>query len=289
MTLKATFTAAFPEARRIHNFLERDFGESGVAVSLDERGDERWSVEAYFEAGEPETLAASLRDRLGGDAFGAPLAVELVAERNWVAAGLEALPPVRAGRFLVHGSHHRGRLPSGYVPIEIDAAEAFGTGHHATTAGCLKVLERLAKRRRFAHPLDLGTGSGILAIALAKMLRQPVLATDIDKVATRVATANAVLNGVGPLVRFITAAGVDHATIRRAAPFDLVVANILAEPLCELAPQLPAIIARNGFLVLSGLLAHQRERIVASYVAQGFALESARRFDGWLVIMLRAR
>jgi ribosomal protein L11 methyltransferase len=289
MTLKATLVAAFAEARRISNFLERDYGDSGAVVSLDERPDGLWSVDVYFERNDPGILEAELRDWLGADAFGAPLSVELLPERDWVAAGLEALPPVRLGRFVVYGSHSRHSVPAGRIGIEIEAAQAFGTGHHATTAGCLLMLDQLLRSRLFRNPLDLGTGSGILAIALAKLLRRPVLATDIDPVATCAATANVRLNGVGQNVRVVTAAGIDHPTTRAAAPFDLVVANVLAEPLCLMAPQLSRLIVRGGTMLLSGLLRQQQERVTAAYVAQGFRVETTRAFDGWIVLVLRRR
>jgi len=287
VTLKASLTAAFPEARRISNFWERDYGGDGVAVSLDERADGRWSVEAYFENGDAAAIGNALRDRLGADAFGAAIAVELLPDADWVAVGLAALSPVGAGRFIVHGSHDRGRVPAGRVAIEIDAAQAFGTGHHATTAGCLAVLDRLMRRRRFRHVLDLGTGSGLLAIAIAKMLRRPVLAADIDPLAIEAARENARRNGTAHLVRSVVAQGVDHAVIRNAAPFDLVVANILAEPLCRLAPRLSALMARRGVIVLAGLLPEQRGRVVAAYRMQGLKLSGARTFDGWSVLMMR--
>jgi ribosomal protein L11 methyltransferase len=287
VTIKATLTAALPEARRISNFLERDWGEEGIAVSLDERPDGSWAVDAYFEAGEPGAIAEALRDRLGADAFGAPLSVQILPETDWVAAGLKALKPVAAGRFIVHGSHDRGRLPAGRVCIEIDAGQAFGTGHHATTAGCLAVLDQLLRAHRFRTPLDLGTGSGVLAIALAKALHRPVLATDIDPVAVRIAAKNAALNRVADYVTTVTAPGVHHPSIRRRAPFDLVVANILAEPLMRLAPALSPLLAPGGTLVLSGLLPPQRERVVAAYAAQGVRLLRAQTFDGWAVLLLR--
>jgi ribosomal protein L11 methyltransferase len=286
MTLKATLSAAFPEARRISNFLERDYGPDGVVVSLDERPDGLWSVEAYFESGETDELAARLRDWLGADAFAAPLAVEELPETDWVSQSLAGLHPVQAGRFVVHGSHDRAKLPPGRIAIEIDAGQAFGTGHHATTAGCLIALDRLLRRRRFINPLDLGTGAGVLAIALAKLLRLPVLATDIDPLAVAVARENAALNRVAHLVRVETAVGVRHAAIRGRAPYDLIVANILAEPLIRLAPQVSPLLAPGGVLVLSGLLPHQRERVVAAYGAQGIRLVEARIRDGWAVLVL---
>lgn len=287
MTIRARLTAAYPEARRISEFLERDWGGDGVAVSLDEQSEDSWSVGAYFAEGDPERIAGALRDRLGSDGFGAPLSVERLPETDWVAAGLQSLAPVPAGRFLVHGSHDRTRVPPGRIAIEIDAGQAFGSGHHGTTAGCLAVLDRLLRVRRYGNPLDLGTGSGVLAIALAKVLRRPVLATDIDPIAVRVATENAARNRVAHLVRPVRADGLAHPALRSTAPFDLIVANILAEPLMRLAPAIAGVLAPGGSLVLSGLLRHQRERVVAAYGAQGIPLAAARLFGAWAVLHLR--
>ena len=287
MTIRASLHAAFPEARRISDLLERNWSEAGIAVALNEAPDGLWSVDAYFEAGEPDEIAAAVRDRLGGDAFGAPLGVERLPETDWIAAGLAALTPVSAGRFIVHGSHDRGRIPSGRIAIEIDAGQAFGTGHHGTTAGCLTVLDRLLRARRYANPLDLGTGSGVLAIALAKVLRRPVLATDIDPIAVRVAAENAALNRVGHLLRCLEVDGVASPAVSGRSPFDFVVANILAGPLMRLAPALAPLLAPGGDLVLSGLLRHQRERVVAAYGGQGIYLRRAQLFDKWAVLHLR--
>jgi ribosomal protein L11 methyltransferase len=287
MTVKATVTAELPEARRISDRLERDCSDFDAAISLWENGGGMWTVDAYFENGSAEDVAAMLRERLIADGLGAKLSVETLPQRDWLATSLDSVIPVAAGRFLLHGSHHRGRIPGGRVPIEIDAGQAFGTGHHATTAGCLTVLDRLVRRRRFVNPLDLGSGSGVLSIALAKTLRRRVLASDIDPVAVKVARENARLNGVGTLVTCITADGVAHPAIRRRAPFDLIVANILAEPLMRLAPQIAPLMASGGVLVLSGLLVHQRERVAAAYGAQGFRLREARAFGGWSVLVLQ--
>ena len=287
MTLKATLTAAFPEARRISNFLERDYADSGVVVSLDERPDGSWSVDAYFEEGDADDIAGRIRDGLGSDAFGALSGVEGLPETDWVRAGLQSLKPITAGQFLVHGSHDRALVAPGRVAIEIDAGLAFGTGHHATTAGCLTVLDRLIRSRRFVRPLDIGTGSGVLAIALAKILHRRVIATDIDPIAIEVARENAVRNRVGTWIDAVVADGVRNATIRKHAPYDLVVANILAEPLCRLAPRLSPLVARGAMLILSGLLPAQREKVVAAYAAQGVRLTTARIFEGWSVLVLQ--
>jgi len=286
MTLKATFVAGLPEVRRISNFLERDYAEEGVIVSLDERDGGDWSAEAYFEDGEAGAIAARLTDWLGADAFGVPLRVEALPETDWIAEGLKSLPPVLAGRFVIHGSHDRDAVPRGRIAIEIDAGQAFGTGHHATTAGTLTVLDRLCAMRRYRRVLDLGTGSGVLAIALAKLTRRPVLATDIDPIAVAVATENAARNGVSPLVRFVTADGLAQAEVRRGAPYDLIAANILAEPLMRLAPALARALAPGGDVVLAGLLTAQRERVVAAYAAQGVRLVRARSFGAWTVLHL---
>jgi len=287
VTVRATILAAFPEARRISDFLHRDWADRGVVVSLDEQDAQTWSVDAYFPSGEPDAVGAALRDRLGSDAFGAPLTVATLPDQDWIALGLAALPPVPVGRFIVHGSHDRHAAAPGRVTIEVDAGQAFGTGHHATTAGCLAVLDRLLRRRRYARPLDLGTGSGVLAIALAKVLRRPVLAADIDPVAVRVAAENATLNRVGHLVRVLAADGLAHPALRCHAPFDLIVANILAIPLMRLAPALARVLTPGGDLLLSGMLRLQRERVVAAYAAQGVYLQRADIFGDWAVLHLQ--
>ena len=286
MTVKATLAAAFPEARRIADFLDRDFAEKGGVVALVEIDPECWQVDAYFPEGDPDEIAGLVRDALGADAFGAFQGAEILPQTDWVAESLAGLAPVAAGRFLIHGSHDQDCLPAGGTRIAIDAGQAFGTGHHGSTAGCLAVLDRLIARRRFVNPLDLGTGSGVLAIALAKTLHTNVLASDIDPLATRIAAENARHNNVGNRVRVIAAAGMDHPEIRARAPYDLIVANILAGPLIRLAPQIAPALAPGGTLVLSGLLPRQRGRVVAAYGAQGIRLVRAEKHDGWAVLDL---
>ncbi|SEQ39842.1 [LSU ribosomal protein L11P]-lysine N-methyltransferase [Faunimonas pinastri] len=289
MTLKASLTASRRDATRISDQLEQELTDDGVVVALTEKSeaDGIWAVEVYYEEGDAEAIAADLDARVGGSVAGS-FAVETLPETDWVAAGLADLKPVPAGRFLIHGSHDSDKLPGGRVPILIEAGQAFGTGHHGTTAGCLTVLNQLLRTRRFDNPLDVGTGSGVLAIALAKLLRRPVFASDIDPIAVRVAQENVVKNAVAPLVRTFVADGLSHPMIRDNGPFDLIVANILAEPLMKLAPAMAQVLAPGGTLVLSGLLKRQRERVVAAYSAQGIRLQTVHIFEGWGVLVLRS-
>jgi ribosomal protein L11 methyltransferase len=285
MSATVRLTAAFPEARRIAGFLERDFADDGIAVSLFE-GPDTWLVEAWFPTTTPQDARDQVLDRIGSDAFSAPVQAEEMEDVDWEAISLRGLHPVSAGRFLVHGSHDRDTASAGRIAIEIDAAQAFGTGHHATTAGCLFALEDVLKARRPVNALDMGTGSGLLAIALAKVTRRPVLATDIDPLAVEIASENAALNCVAPLTRMIVADGTRHREIRARAPYDLIVANILAGPLMRLAPDISRILAPGGQLILSGLLAGQRERVVAAYGQQGIFLKRAALYEEWCVLSL---
>ena len=177
-------------------------------------------------------------------------------------------------------------MAAGRIGVEIDAAQAFGTGHHATTAGCLMAIDWELRTGKPGNALDIGAGSGVLAIALARAVHRPVLATDIDPLAVRTASDNAKLNGVGALVRTILSTGTAHREIHKRAPYDLVVANILAEPLQRLAPEIARILAPGGKLILSGFLERQRERVVAAYCRQGIYLRRALRFDEWSVLTL---
>ena len=219
----------------------------------------------------------------GGAAAAGALRFETIAAADWVATSLAGLKPVAAGRFIVHGAHHRAGIPGNRIGIEIEAALAFGTGHHGTTRGCLLALDRICKSHAGGtapNILDLGTGSGVLAIAAARALHRRVLATDIDAAAVRVARANARLNRVGPLVEAVRAAGVTAPAIRARAPFHLVFANILLEPLQRLAAPLTRIVAPGGRVVLSGLVdrAGQCRARRLSRVSPG-ATDRARRLD----------
>jgi ribosomal protein L11 methyltransferase len=216
------------------------------------------------------------------------LTLARLPDRDWVSASLRALPPVRAGRFFVHGAHDRGRAPAGAIALEVEAGRAFGNGRHETTHGCLLSLDHLAKTRRFRRPLDLGCGAGVLALAMARLWRVPVLATDIDPWAVAVAKANSRINCLHPWVRPVLSDGFAHPALSTRAPFDLIVANILARPLQRLAPAIAAHLAPGGLVILSGLLVKQEVQVRTAYRVQGLSLVRRRQIGGWLTLELAA-
>lgn len=264
-----------------------------LTIFEDKRGDGPaavlWRIEAYFsDAREAQALEAEL-DRLLGEPAPRFQSAD-IPDLNWVALSQAALPPVRAGRFAVHGGHDRERVPQGPNAILIEAGEAFGTAHHATTFGCLVALDRLAATRGFRRILDLGCGSGILAIAAARAWPLAAIhGVDIDRQSIVVARENAAANRVGARIRFTCGPGVSAPGVRDAAPFDLIVANILAEPLVVLAPEIRQVAEPGAALVLSGLLVREAPRVLAAYRAQGFALDRHRRYDGWSTLTLVKR
>lgn len=255
-----------------------------------------WRIEAYFD--DPTDGARLARDVaaiIGREV--PPFVAETVPDLNWVTISQAALPPVVAGRFTVHGSHDRVRVPRGPNSILIDAGEAFGTAHHATTYGCLAAIDRLTRPggagrkgrgQRLARVLDLGCGSGVLAIAVARAVphTRSIVATDLDAQSVAVAHENMRINGVGGRIATHAAAGLDHAALR-GRRFDLIVANILADPLIRLAPRLSRALAPRGRLVLSGLLIPQAREVAAAYRACGLCLVSHDRITGWSTLVLR--
>jgi ribosomal protein L11 methyltransferase len=202
-------------------------------------------------------------------------------------ATLEELVPVRAGRFIAHGRHDRAKIPPNKLGIEIEAALAFGTGHHGTTRGCLLLLDSVLKARRPARVLDLGTGTGVLAIAAAKALRRHVLASDIDPLSVRVARDNARLNGTGNWVETIGATGFSAPQFGKRGPFDLVLANILANPLRQMATPMARHLAPSALVILSGLLPHQAQSVIAAYRARGLVLLRHFQIEGWSSLLMR--
>lgn len=271
--------------RQLHRKLEAEFEEDGypiALVELDEAAD-RHEISVYAVADE-QTTATKRIEAISPDTA---VRAEPIPDIDWVSASLDALQPVRAGRFLVHGRHDRAKRGPNDLSLEIEAGLAFGTGHHGTTAGCLTVMTEVVRRERPRFMLDLGTGSAVLAIGLAKLTRRPVLATDIDPIAVAVARDNARLNGVGALVRCDTAVGFSARSIASAAPFDMIVANILARPLMQLAPQMRNNLQPGGSIILSGILERQRNAVVAAYVGQGFRHVRTLPLEGWVTLHLK--
>ena len=284
----ASLACSEPEALRLVDALGVSERLAALAVDVTEEAAGRWRVLVYLEAPPDDRLSASLagaaRSALGASA--PDFAFAELPETDWVAKSLEGLTPVRVGRFLVHGSHDRARRRPNDLAIEIEAGQGFGTGHHGTTAGCLAAIDRLAKTRAIRNGLDIGTGSGILAVAIAKRCKVPVLASDIDPVAVRIGEENARLNSARPLVRTLCAAGIEGRAFARPGGFDLIIANILAGPLVRLAPSIRRRLAPGGTVILSGLLANQRNRVAAAYRAQGLRLRRAESREGWVTLTL---
>ncbi|TIS98745.1 50S ribosomal protein L11 methyltransferase [Mesorhizobium sp.] len=282
------FTAGKIDADRIFAAFEKAFEDEGLPIAILEVDEDRDIHEVSLYAdGDVDAVEARVEEILAGLALSRPIAREPVPDIDWVTRSLEGLKPVRAGRFFVHGAHDRRKRHSGEIAIEIEAGLAFGTGHHGTTAGCLEMLEQVVRRERPRNALDLGTGSAVLAIALAKLAHIPVLATDIDPVAIKVAAANARLNHVKALVETATAPGFHHPIFAARGPFDLIVANILARPLMRLAPEMAGHIALGGSIVLSGILDRQRDAVISAYVGQQFRHVRTLHREGWVTIHLK--
>jgi ribosomal protein L11 methyltransferase len=263
----------------------RPFAE---AVVLSECADGRWQVQALCPA-RPEPAVAEIAVAVAAAAAGiaAPeITSTPVISRDWVAESQRNLPPLTLGRFFVYGAHVRTPVPPGTIPLAMEAGMAFGSGHHASTAGCLIALSALSRDRR-RRLLDLGCGSGILAIAAAKLLHAPVIAADIDPAAVAETRTNARRNRVGGLIRAVRANGLAAATIRQARPFDLICANILARPLKRLAGAVAAALAPGGVVVLSGFITRDAAAVGAAYQAFGLRLIRADNHDGWITLVLK--
>ncbi len=244
-----------------------------------------WKVEIYFAHPPDEEAVRDLLRPIVGDLADTPFTT--VNTKDWVANSLDGLKPVRAGRVLVHGAHDRDVVRPNDVAIEIEAALAFGTGHHGTTAGCLLALDAELKKRRPRHGIDIGTGTGILGLALAKQIKRKVVAGDIDAVAVEVSAHNARLNHAPNALDLYVAPGLRHAKAYRPGHFDFVFANILAGPLKRLAPSIARVLASNGTLVLSGLLAMDVAGVVSAYRHQGVYLASHSLREGWATLVMK--
>ena len=274
-------------AKGVVDALSEIFFEGQAAIAAFERPDGRWDVTVHFAEPPDQRLVRELVANAAGRDIAEGIVFDTVEAKDWVKASLEDLVPVPAGRFIVHGRHDRDRIAPNKIGIEIEAALAFGTGHHGTTRGCLLLLDHVLKAWRPRRVLDLGTGTGVLAIAAAKALHERVLASDIDPPSVQVARENARLNVSGHLVQAIRATGFAAPQFVAAAPFDLVLANILANPLRQLASPMVRHLAPAALVILSGLLTHQAPGVIAAYRARGLVPVRHLRIEGWSSLLLR--
>jgi ribosomal protein L11 methyltransferase len=255
----------------------------GATYSILEEDEDKgiWRIDAFPTTDEEvEGIEATLSAHEG-----LTVVVEKLADADWLAMSLSGLPPVEAGRFFVYGAHDQGRVPPNRVQLKIDAGAAFGTGHHGTTVGCLLAFDELLKRERFERVLDVGCGTGVLAIAAAKTGSKVALGTDIDAPSVRIANENAKLNQAD--ARFVHAFGLNDRKVRGQGPYDLVFANILAPPLVSLAQDIKDALRLEGVAILSGLLRTQERRVTAAYLSRGFKLERRIHRDAWSALVLR--
>jgi len=304
---KASFDLPYEVTDIFSNILEEAFAPEALAVTTSEAAGSNaplvktasdwneveahglWTLEAlYDEAPEEAALRKLLlsAEETTGVSIGA-ITIAPLEDQDWVTKSLQGLDPVHAGRFFVYGSHDADKVPAGLIPLLIDAGQAFGTGHHQTTTGCLEFISDLIRPGMKVNALDIGTGTGVLAIALAKLTHVNVLATDIDPVAVKVTEANARANGVGPFVKARTAKGFSHPIIKAKAPYDLIIANILARPLVSLAPAFRAHLQGGGTLILSGILRQQETMVRSAMRMQGMTLVSRKPKGDWVTLRIQ--
>lgn len=278
-----------PTAARVLDAISLLYDEDEFAVATTEIDEKKgiWEASVYMEAEREGDVLPALKDLFTNEFPSLSLEREVLPDIDWIAKSLEGLKPVRAGRFLVHGAHDRDKVRINDIALEIEAGQAFGTGHHGTTAGCLEMIERVMRLGGVRRVLDLGTGSGVLAIGARKLAPVEVLATDIDPVAVAVARDNARNNGIVDGIAFATAPGFHSTAFRDHGPFDLIIANILARPLMKMAPQLIDNLASGGSVILSGILAEQRWKVLAAYNGVGMRHEKTLWRNGWVTIHLR--
>jgi len=285
VNLQITARGARLEAEAAADAIDADPRLEASAYSILEEDEARgiWRIDAYPTSdAEAEALVRLLSERTA-----LQVASHTLADADWLAMALSGLPPVRAGRFFVFGAHDRGRIPANAVGLRIEAGAAFGTGHHGTTLGCLIAFDALLKAERFGRVLDVGTGTGVLAIAAARTGSARVVGTDIDAVSVRIARENAGLNRARAV--FVRADGLKHRGVAGGAPYDLVFANILARPLVRLAPAIRGALKPGGVAILSGLLRGQQRFVAAAYLARGFRLRRRILRDAWATLVLERR
>lgn len=286
MTFKLNIAVAKADADALADFLTEMLDPAPICGATDT---DPCMFEAYFEEAPDAAALAAIAEMFPQYPELANPQAENVEQQDWVALVQRGLHPITAGRFYIHGSHDRALGRSRPFAIEVDAGQAFGTAHHGTTRGCLIAIDRLAKCYDIDTILDLGTGSGVLAIAAAKVWHHEVVATDIDPIAVKVAEENFAANGVANFIDAFAATGVKHPGIAARAPYGLVIANILAKPLLTFAPDMPALMSLDGFLILSGMLHAQAKEVRARYAAQGFTLISRIPLDEWTTLVMQYR
>jgi ribosomal protein L11 methyltransferase len=287
-TSRATFAVGDEfSAKRIVDLLTESFEEGQAAIAAFESPEGRWDVTVHFADPPDEASIRDLVSLASDDTVAASIVFDSIEAKDWVKESLKGLVPVRAGRFIVHGQHDRDQVRPNQLGIEIEAALAFGTGHHGTTRGCLIYLDYVLRAKAPKRMLDLGTGTGVLAIAAAKATKRRVLATDIDPMSVKVALENMRLNGVGNLVDTVCATGFSSPAFGDRAPFDLILANILANPLRAMSTDMARHLTRNGMVILSGLLPHQAMSVIAAYRARGLVLRKHQIIEGWSSLLMQ--
>jgi ribosomal protein L11 methyltransferase len=261
------------------------------SVSSTVAGDDAWHLRAIFTQPPPRAAIEASVAIAATAAMVAPprLSIAPLADKDWIAEGLKHLDAVKVGRFIVRGGHIPPSQIPGRLDLLVDAGQAFGTGHHGTSAGCLVALDRLSRRRQFANPLDMGCGTGVLAMAIAHLWKSPVLAVDIDPVSISVTRENARANHLARLIRAEVSNGYQARIVRTSAPFDLIVANILARPLEKMAPTLARALAPGGAAVLSGILVGQERAVINAHRRCGLRLEKQAVREGWVTLTLYKR
>jgi ribosomal protein L11 methyltransferase len=270
------------DAERLSDILAELDPSPASAVSVEEASRIAWSLDAFCI---DEDLAKEASAIIEREAPGVPVSIQKLEDKDWVAVSLAGLPAVHAGPFVVAGWHELAHLEGGRIPIWIEAGPAFGTGHHGTTKGCMQALALELARKRPRRVLDIGTGSGVLALGAVKRGVTYALGTDMDKESIRIAHENRKNNKAGRKLKLLHARGAGHHAIRSGAPYDLVLANILARPLVSLAPEIAKLVSPGGRVILSGLLTHQEPQVKAAYAGRGFTLKHRRRLNGWSTLV----
>lgn len=281
----------FPEVQKTAAFLEAIEGIGFSSTYFETENNGPWRACIYMH-GMPDAVSLSVAMALASAQSGLPepdYVCHPLPDIDWVSENQKSFKPIRAGRFFVHPSHYDEKRPAGLISLKIDAATAFGTGEHATTRCCLLMLDEMRCKGRFGNVLDLGCGTGILGMAVAKAGAKSTFATDIDPEAVRVAAINARANGVATRMGFAVAEGMAGRSIASRAPFDLIIANILARPLVKLSHSICKATKPGGAILLSGILNSQETMVLRAYLGQGARLVKRKRIDGWSTLLLKKR